>query len=119
MEVERSDSWPVPAKPVPSGSPPAEPRDDWRVVWAFVAILVAFKLAGLAIIVAICLQTAEFDEALPFLAASHVPFVVGALLLLYWPVKALFRRLRLRARRRQLIYAEWHVEKAGSSTAGS
>ncbi len=53
-------------------------------------------------------------DVVPFLAASHAPFVAFALFLLYWPGLALFRRLRLRARRRQLIHAEWNVERAST-----
>jgi hypothetical protein len=77
----------------------------------FAAILVSFKLLGLAVIV-VYMYRAGLDDAVAFLAATHVPFVLVGLGLLYLPLSALYRRLRLRARRRHLIWAEWHVEEA-------
>ena len=78
---------------------------------SFAAILVAFKLVGLAIIVTFMLQ-AGFADAIGFLVATHVPFVAIGLGLLFFPLSALYRRLRVRARRRELIWSEWHVEDA-------
>ncbi len=78
---------------------------------SFAAILVAFKLLGLAVI-AIYMYRAGLTDAFAFLAATHIPFVVVGLGLLYVPLSALYRRLRLRARRRRLLWAEWNVDEA-------
>ncbi len=77
---------------------------------SFAAILVAFKLLGLAVIV-IYMYRAGLGDAVAFLAATHIPFILVGLGLLYAPLSALYRRLRLRARRRYLIWAEWNVEE--------
>ena len=118
VEVERSQ---------PSDLEPTPPDADWedlpsndspeerRMLVTFAAVLVAFKLLGLAVI-AIYMYRAGLGDAAAFLAATHVPFVVVGLGLLYMPLSALYRRLRLRARRRRLIWAEWNVEEAPTSS---
>lgn len=90
--------------------PPSESADERRILLSFAAVLVTFKLVGLAIIVVFMLQ-AGYGDAIAFLAATHVPFIVVGLGILSFPVSAFLRRLRLRARRRHLIWAEWNVEE--------
>ncbi len=114
MEVEHSE--PSDFGPTPSDAElPDVPSDDSpeerRMLISFAAVLVTFKLLGLAVIV-VYMYRAGLSDAAAFLAATHVPFVVVGLGLLYLPVSALYRRLRLRARRRHLIWAEWNVDEA-------
>jgi hypothetical protein len=122
LEIDRSQSsepWPTSSETSLRGAVTVdEPREDWRVIWAFAAVLVAFKLVGLAIVVYFMLQAGAFDGALTFLVATHAPFILVGLGLLYWPLSVLYRRARLRARRRQLIWAEWHVETTRTSSKG-
>lgn len=114
MEVERSQ--PADFEPTPSDADWQDPPTDdsageRRMLLSFAAILVAFKLLGLAIIV-VYMYRAGLEDAGAFLAATHIPFVVIGLGLLYVPLSALYRRLRARARRRHFIWAEWNVDEA-------
>ncbi|MFN8533971.1 MAG: hypothetical protein U0556_10525 [Dehalococcoidia bacterium] len=72
-------------------------------LWTMVGVAVGFKLFGAALI----LFYDHSQAAWAFIAATHWPFVVPAVLLLgpllYW-----WRLLRVRTKRRQLIAAEWH-----------
>ncbi len=90
----------------------SEPEDDWSGAWAYLGVLVGFKLVGLAIIVWAMAQAGAVDGALQFLILYHVPVVLVLIALVYWPAAFWYRRLRARARRGQLIRGEWNVGSA-------
>jgi hypothetical protein len=117
VEVERSQ--PSDFEPTPSDAdwqdlPSDDSPEERRMLISFAAILVAFKLLGLAVIVVFMFR-AGLSDAVAFLAATHIPFVLVGLGLLDMPLSALVRRLRLRARRRQLIWAEWNVDETSNT----
>ncbi len=114
MEVEHSqpfDSEPTPTNADWQDPSPDESEEERRVLTSFAAFLVGVKLLSLAAIVGY-LYLAGIATSVVFLVATQVPFIIAGLALLYLPLSRLIRRMRLRARRRRLIWSEWHVEKA-------
>jgi hypothetical protein len=114
MEVERSqpsDFEPTPAEAGWQDPSADDAPNERRMLVTFAAILITFKLLGLAVIVVFMFR-AGLEDAVAFLAATHIPFVAAGLGLLYLPLSGLVRRIRARVRRRKLIWAECHVEEA-------
>lgn len=82
--------------------------------WAFAAILVGFKLWTLILIVVV---TGSWG-AVWFLISSHVLWITLGLVALWGPAVFWTRLVRVRARRRELQRAEWHVEDASRPMLG-
>lgn len=89
----------------------AEPEDNLTAAWTYVGVLIAFKFVGLAIILWAMLQAGGFSDTLPFIVLYHLPWVIGALVLAYFPIAFWYRRLRARSRRHRLLWSEWHVDE--------
>ena len=90
-----------------------ESPEDRRMLISFGVMLVAFKLLGIVVIIAY-LGWTGLTDVVAFIVATNVPFVLVGLGLLYVPLSRLYRRLRLRRRRRRLIWSEWNVEESST-----
>jgi len=88
-----------------------ETDDDRRAMYAYFGILIAFKIFTLIVILWL---TASWQSAV-FLIASHVLWIAVALVIFAGPAAFWARLMRGRAKRRQLIRQEWHVEESQSS----
>ncbi len=93
----------------------ADPRDECGIVRSYVGVLIGFKFLGLAIILGAMASTGFLGDSSAFLTLYHLPWVLAAAALGYRPGRALYRRVRAQARRRRLIWSEWHVEDAPSA----
>ncbi len=74
---------------------------------AYVGILVGFKIWTLIIILWL---TSSWDTIV-FLLAGHVLWIGGAALIVAGPATFWARLIRVRAKRRKLQHAEWHVDE--------
>lgn len=100
----------APPKPPTAVAPrlPAEEQESYAAAWAMVATLFAFKLVTLGLILIIARSR---DEALPAILALNWPYlVVLVALLALLPLGFWLRLLRVRARRRALLAAEWRAD---------
>jgi len=88
-----------------------EPEDNLAAAWTYAGVLVGFKFVGLAIILWAMAQAGVLGDTLGFIVLYHVPWVVAALALAYWPLMFWFRRLRARSRRSHLLWSEFHVDE--------
>lgn len=80
--------------------------EERRGLYAYVGILVGFKIWTLVII----LWLTSSWQTIIFLLAGHVLwFIVGAIIVA-GPAAFWMRLVRVRAKRRRLQYAEWHLE---------
>lgn len=76
-------------------------------MYAFFGVLVAFKLFTVALIFALMTSWAT----LAFLVVGHFLWIAVGAVLLWAPAAFWVRLRRVRARRKRLVYAEWHVEE--------
>lgn len=88
-----------------------ETEDDRRAMYAYIGILLAFKIFTLIVI----LWLTSSWEAVVFVVASHVLWLTVGAILIAGPATFWARLVRVRARRRQLVHQEWHVEEPRSS----
>lgn len=74
--------------------------------WTFIGVVLGFKLWTIILI----LLFWPTGEALLLMLAMNWPFLLGALVLIAGPALVWYRLLRARARRRRLLWEEWHLE---------
>lgn len=74
--------------------------------WVFFGILLGFKLWTLLLV----LIVAATWDTVEFILATHVLWITVGAFLLWAPVLFWVRLMRVRARRRELLRAEWEVE---------
>jgi hypothetical protein len=86
-------------------------EDDRRAMYAYFGILVAFKIFTLIVI----LWLTSSWQAVVFVVASHVLWLVVATVLIAGPAAFWARLVRVRAKRRHLLRQEWHVEESRNS----
>lgn len=89
----------------------AAESQERAAMWAYIWVMVGFKVVTLAIIL---YYTREY-AAVWMLVALHIPWIVGALLLLGVPGAFWYRLLKARARRAELIRQEFHVEQKAAA----
>ncbi len=80
--------------------------DDRLILLTFVWTLVAFKLIT-SIMVLFFFPSVE---ALVVVLALSVPWVIGGFIYFGFYTRVKMRLVRVRARRRKLIYQEWNVD---------
>ncbi|HEX3723520.1 MAG TPA: hypothetical protein VHV31_12060 [Nitrolancea sp.] len=80
-------------------------------MYAYFGILLAFKIFTLIVI----LWLTSSWQAVVFVVASHVLWLIIGAILIAGPATFWTRLVRVRARRRQLVHQEWHVEDPRSS----
>ncbi|HQX63394.1 MAG TPA: hypothetical protein PK593_08040 [Thermomicrobiales bacterium] len=83
-----------------------DPSEMRTVVWASVWTLFAFKVVT-SILILIVFPTLD---AVAVVVALSVPWFIAALFYFGVTGRVRMRLLRVRARRRKLIYQEWNVE---------
>jgi hypothetical protein len=81
-------------------------------LWTMVGILVVFKVATTAMIIAASPEASHTILAL--FVAFHWPFVLFGAIFAAAPLLFWLRLVRVRAKRRQLQAAEWRVEEPAS-----
>lgn len=81
--------------------------DGRRGMIAFFSVLAGFKIVTLIMVLAL---TTSWDTA-TFIASTHVHWIVTAVVLVAGPTVFWSRLVRARARRKQLITSEWHVDE--------
>ena len=85
--------------------------EDRRGLYAFLGILVGFKIWTLVII----LWLTSTWQTVVFLLAGHVLWFFAAAVLLVGPAAFWTRLIRVRAKRKKLQHAEWNVEEPSGS----
>lgn len=102
---------PRPPGPVALGRRPPAPAErtvNCTAAWTLIGVLCAFKIATIALVFALAYPTHR--NVVPMLAAMNWPWlIVLAVLLSVIPFGFWYRLVRVRARRRRLQHAEWHV----------
>jgi tetrahydromethanopterin S-methyltransferase subunit E len=88
-----------------------ETEDDRRAMYAYFGVLLAFKIFTLIVI----LWLMSSWEAVVFVVASHVLWLIVGAILIAGPAAFWTRLVRVRARRRQLVHQEWHIEEQKDS----
>ena len=81
-------------------------KRDRTALWTLVWVMFTFK-AVTALMILIMLPG---EGTIPLLIAMHVPWFLGAVALLAIPGIVWYRLIRVRAKRKRLIWEEWHVE---------
>jgi threonine/homoserine/homoserine lactone efflux protein len=81
--------------------------EDRRGLYAFLGVLVGFKIWTLIII----LWLTSTWQTVVFLLAGHVLWLAGAAVLVAGPAAFWTRLIRVRAKRKKLQHAEWNVEE--------
>lgn len=81
--------------------------DDRRIIWAFLWTLFGFKLATVLIIL---WMAGGSSEANLLLGATGWPFLVIPAFAMAGPLVYFYRVRRVRARREQLLRAEWMLD---------
>ncbi len=84
--------------------------EDRRSLYAFLGILVGFKIWTLIII----LWLTSSWQTVVFLLAGHILWFIGAAVLVAGPAAFWARLIKMRRRRKQLQHAEWNVEETSS-----
>ncbi|MBI4236746.1 MAG: hypothetical protein HY688_05285 [Chloroflexi bacterium] len=83
--------------------------EDTRAAWAFVGIVVAVKvLVGVLLLLLL-----PVGEVMPLYIMVHLAAILGPVLLILLAAGSLlfwWRILRLRTHRRDLLWAEWHMD---------
>jgi hypothetical protein len=105
---------PVPPAPVALGRrrpAPVERKHNTTAAWTMVGVICALKIFTIGLV---CVLAASHGRADPhfaaFLAVTQWPWLIPiALVLAVIPFGLWFRLVRVRAKRRQLQYAEWNV----------
>ena len=85
-----------------------EAEDDRGAMYAYIGILAGFKIFTLIVI----LWLTSSWQAVVFVVAIHVLWFAVAAGLVAGPATFWARLVRMRARRRQLLHQEWHVEES-------
>ena len=86
--------------------------DDWRpVLISQIATLFAFKIATSILIV----WFFPSWEAVVVVLALSVPWIVAAIWYFGVIGRMRYRLMRVRAKRRRLIYQEWHVDEPATT----
>ncbi len=80
--------------------------DDRLILMTFAWTLAAFKLVTSALV----LFFFPSVEALLIVVALSVPWVIGGFVYFGFYARIRMRLMRVRARRRQLIYQEWNLD---------
>jgi hypothetical protein len=80
--------------------------EERKGLYAYVGILVGFKIWTLIIILYL---TSSWDTVI-FVLAGHVLWIGAGAVIVAGPAAFWARLVRVRAKRRKLQYAEWHVE---------
>lgn len=81
-------------------------------IWWLVITTLGFKLWATVLIYLMVAQMSP--ESLWLLIATNLPHVAGVLVVVALPVAFWVRLLRVRARRKQLLRAEWCVDERAS-----
>jgi len=81
-------------------------KRDRTALWTLVWVMFTFK-AVTALMILVMLPG---EGTLSLLIAMHVPWFVGAAALVAIPGIFWYRLVRVRAKRKRLIWEEWHVE---------
>lgn len=85
--------------------------EDRHSLYVFVGILIAFKIWTLIII----LWLTSSWKTVVFLLAGHVLWFIVAAVIVAGPAAFWARLIRVRAKRKKLQHAEWHVEERSQS----
>ncbi|MBI3967264.1 MAG: hypothetical protein HY329_16640 [Chloroflexi bacterium] len=83
---------------------------DHKAAWALIGILVAFKLFTAVLIFLASPSGGSFKFLLAMNVAWIAVIALGVGIVVGLPALFLYRKMRVRAKRDKLIYAEWHVE---------
>lgn len=75
-------------------------------LWALVGSCVFFKLFTVGLII----YLSPIGATILFMVVSNLLWIVGAVVLVAGPLLLYYRLVKVRARRRKLIEAEWNVE---------
>ena len=81
-------------------------KRDKAALWTLIWVLLTFKIVTV-LMIAVMLPG---EGTIKLLIATHVPWFFGGAALIAIPGVFWYRLVKVRAKRKRLIWEEWHVE---------